>query len=274
MSQIMATVVLITYNHERFIGRALDSIFSQEVDFEFEVIVIDDCSTDSTCAIIKIYQAEHPNIVVFRNEVNLFGTLAATQVTQKVFTEKANGRYIFELEGDDVWLNPKKMSRQVEFMEANPDVGLTFHDWIHIDLDGVPLQKAMPLTARRSFSPSELASFSYAWILWGTCCLRNSRSAWPLEIAVTISTDMFIPHIYGSKGGAVYLDNCGPLGYRQNVGIWSTATDKKKAEYKLQTALAITMVLVRSGNWHGVRQQVVQRLLPALVNTGVLSIKG
>jgi len=274
MNSIMATVVLITYNHERFIIQALDSIFSQEVDFEFEVIVIDDCSTDSTISIIQAYQAKHPNLEIVRNEINLCGTLSGFLVTQKVFTEKAKGRYIFELDGDDIWLNPKKMSKQVKFMEANPEVGLTFHDWIHIDLNEASLQVAMPLQARRSLSPDELASFSYAWILWGTCCLRNSRSPWPIEIASTISTDMFIPHIYGSHGGGVYLDDCGPLGYRQNVGIWSTSTDKKKAEHKLRTALAITMVLVRVGNWRGVRVQVYQRLLPALVNTGILTIKG
>ena len=271
MTTPLASVILITFNHERFIARAIESILAQATNFEFEVIIVDDCSTDGTLEIVQRYQVADPRIRIERNPSNFFGTAAGFNAVQDAFTVLANGRYVFELEGDDFWANPKKMQRQVDFMESNPDVDLCFHDWLHVDVDGNPLNVSMPLSARRSYSADELASFSYAWILWGTCCVRKSSNRWPVEVALSISTDMFIPYIYGStRGGAAYLDNCGPLAYRQGVGVWSTAKERKKLEYKLQTALAIVLLLVRRDNWAAVAQQVVHRLLPALINLGIL----
>lgn len=101
--------------------------------------------------------------------------------------------------------------------------------------------------------------------------MRKSSNSWSVEIALSISTDMSIPYIYGSpRCGVAYLDNCAPLACRQGVGVWSSAKERKKLEYKLQAALAVVLLLVRRQNGAAVAKQVVHRLLPALINLGTL----
>lgn len=111
------SVLVITYNHERFIAQALSSALAQRVNFDFEVIVADDCSTDGTRAIVMDFARRYPGkILPLLRERNLgmarnFGeALAACQ-----------GEYLALLEGDDYWIRQDKLQSQVDFLDAHPD---------------------------------------------------------------------------------------------------------------------------------------------------------
>lgn len=120
----LLSVVLITYNHSRYIGQALDNILAQQVDFPFEVVVADDCSTDDTPEIIAGYQQQYPDVVrVLPNTVNL----GVTRNVERGILG-ARGRYIALIEGDDYWVDARKLQRQVDFMEAHPDYSMCFHN--------------------------------------------------------------------------------------------------------------------------------------------------
>src|SRR5437660_1555605 len=131
------TVLLTTYNHEKYIAQALDSVLMQETDFDFELVILEDCSTDSTRDIVLAYQKKHPRKIRLR--------LAKRNVhSNKPFAEEfqaASSPYIAMLDGDDYWSSPAKLQKQVEFLKAHPDYMLCFHNALRVyeDEDRAPL---------------------------------------------------------------------------------------------------------------------------------------
>lgn len=122
----LVTVVTICYNHERFIRDCLDGIVSQQTDFAFDVIVVDDASTDSTPRIISEYAAAYPHI--FRPillKENRFSQ-GKSHFTDTIIPN-IHSKYVAICEGDDYWTYPGKLQRQVEFLESHPGYSGCFH---------------------------------------------------------------------------------------------------------------------------------------------------
>lgn len=113
--QIDVSVIVLTYYHERYIRKALDSILAQKTQLRYEILIGDDASQDGTQAIIKEYAESYPDVIkpTF-NAQNVGATQNSINLVQK-----ARGRYIATLEGDDYWLDPLKMQKQWEFLESN-----------------------------------------------------------------------------------------------------------------------------------------------------------
>ncbi|HSW37368.1 MAG TPA: glycosyltransferase [Candidatus Saccharimonadales bacterium] len=117
------SVVTITYNHEKYIREALDSFVAQKTNFDFEVIVADDCSTDKTPEIIKEYEKAYPNI--FKPVLRKKNIGAVANFIDAL--QLAQGEYIALCEGDDYWTDPEKLQIQVDFLQKNPDYAFCFH---------------------------------------------------------------------------------------------------------------------------------------------------
>ena len=139
------SVCVITYNHEKYISQCLQSVIDQKTDFYFEVIVSDDCSTDRTREICMSYQNRYPDkIRFFLNEKNK-GMI-------RNFIDTLNlcgGKYIAICEGDDYWIDPFKLRKQCEYLEANPEFGLVFTDADHLHEANNKLIRAYDKTFRR-----------------------------------------------------------------------------------------------------------------------------
>src|SRR5205085_12529467 len=97
------SVLLVTYNHEQYIRQALDSVLMQRTDFDFEIVVADDFSQDSTRAIVEGYQAEYYNIRILQSEKNVGITH-----NYQPGSAACRGEYVAVLEGDDYWTSPNK----------------------------------------------------------------------------------------------------------------------------------------------------------------------
>ena len=117
------SVCMITYNHEAFIKQAITSALEQDVDFEYEIVVGEDCSTDSTESILKTlerYNQDRVKVIYRRPNIgsraNFYSTLAA-----------CTGDYVAFLEGDDYWTSENKLQRQVDFLETHPNASCVFH---------------------------------------------------------------------------------------------------------------------------------------------------
>jgi glycosyltransferase involved in cell wall biosynthesis len=123
--QLLLSVGLITYNHENYIRQALDSILMQKTDFDFEIIIGDDCSTDSTPDICREYALKYPNIKYKKNEKN-----EGISANWRKTIEQCNGKYVALIEGDDYWTENYKLQKQVDFLETNQDFSLCFHNHI------------------------------------------------------------------------------------------------------------------------------------------------
>ena len=112
------SVIFITYNHAKYVEKALMSVVSQKADFPFEVVVGDDCSTDGTQEILKRIASEHPEV-----KLNLRSENTGGRPTLNVYetTKKCTGQYLAYLEGDDFWTDDRKLQKQVEFLENHPE---------------------------------------------------------------------------------------------------------------------------------------------------------
>ena len=119
---LLLSVVMITYGHEKFIEQAIHGVLSQECDFDFELIVANDCSPDNTHIIIQDLIAKHPKaskIKYVRHDNNI------GMMPNFLFALKsAKGKYIALCEGDDYWNLSSKVQKQVDFLEANSEFGL------------------------------------------------------------------------------------------------------------------------------------------------------
>ena len=124
MSDIELTVLVITYNHARFIETAIDSVLSQETEFDYEIIVSEDCSTDGTREIVqRIAESRPDRIRLFLSEHNLNDNTVLRRGL-----EAARGRYVALLDGDDFWTSSRKLQKQVDLLEAHPEFSACFHN--------------------------------------------------------------------------------------------------------------------------------------------------
>jgi glycosyltransferase involved in cell wall biosynthesis len=117
---------MITYNHELFVAQAIEGILNQQTDFDIEVIIADDASTDSTQKVIEHLLKEHPSgrkVMYVRNERNL-GVMSNFIQALK----RCSGKYIALCEGDDFWIGASKLQKQVDYLEANPQVAVCLHN--------------------------------------------------------------------------------------------------------------------------------------------------
>lgn len=116
------SVLMTAYNHASFIGQAIESALAQEVVFEYEILIAEDCSTDETRAIVQSYQARFPDrIRLILRPSNLGG--------RRNFIDaflSAHGQYVALLEGDDFWTSPRKLQRQAAFLDSHPDYSFCF----------------------------------------------------------------------------------------------------------------------------------------------------
>jgi glycosyltransferase involved in cell wall biosynthesis len=123
----LVSVLILTYNHFNYIEQAIQSVLDQKTNFDFEILIGDDCSTDGTCELVDSFISKYPNLIkAIRSEHNV-GALR----NEKRLMEASSGKYIAFLEGDDYWTDSLKLKKQVEFLEANPDYGLVHGDVNH-----------------------------------------------------------------------------------------------------------------------------------------------
>lgn len=127
--EIMVSVLVISYNQEKYIEKALKSIVKQKVNFRYEILVGDDASTDGTPKIIRKYAKKYPHLFrVFCREKNL----GAAQNFLNIAME-SRGKYVTGVEGDDFWCDKYKLQRQVEFLEEHPEYGSCATSFYYVD---------------------------------------------------------------------------------------------------------------------------------------------
>jgi len=121
MSNVLFSVLVITYNQEKYIAQTLDSIINQKHGYSYEIVIGDDCSTDGTRKIIEDYVEKYPNIIQpIYNSTNLGAIENYFNVLQN-----CTGKYIMECAGDDWWYQ-NKVKSQIKFMESHNDIVMCY----------------------------------------------------------------------------------------------------------------------------------------------------
>jgi glycosyltransferase involved in cell wall biosynthesis len=220
MADVKVSVVVTTYNHERFAAQAVDSVLAQQTTFCYEILLADDCSTDGTLALLRSYERACPErarvIVSAENRgdqgMRFFGEVVA----------QCRGDFIAWLDGDDYWTSPDKLQAQADLLEKHPDVSMCFHEVEQVDETGTRVPgRIEPGPGLPEPGIDDLLCYNFV----GSCSPMFRRSVlcplpeWYFKVPWG---DWPAYLIAAQHGRIVYLDG-GPMGvYRIHPGgAWS-----------------------------------------------------
>lgn len=216
------SVGIITYNHARFLGQAIESVLAQRTDFAYEIVIGDDGSTDGTREIALAYQRRYPDrIRVITSPANV-----GIQRNAKRVVDACRGDYVAALEGDDYWIDDRKLQLQVERLDREPDAiicGARAEIWK--DGDAAPHGIA---PRERS---DELSTYGIHELFTGQWWFRTCTKMWPRRMIEAIPA-----RYQGDWEGLLWLIARHPSGkvcfldrvvavYREHAGgVWSSST--------------------------------------------------
>ena len=185
---LLVSISCITYNHAPYIRQCLDGFLMQKTDFAFEVLIHDDCSTDGTTDIIKEYEAKYPNIIkpLYEEENQWIKGRRGSGVFN---FPRAQGKYIAMCEGDDYWIDPLKLQKQVDFMEANPNYSMCFARAMEHYEDGSRPDKLFSLIEDRDYEGIE---FYENWIVPTATALLKASVVESVIYKASVSSGKFI----------------------------------------------------------------------------------
>lgn len=126
------SVIVFTFNHEKYLRQAMDSFVCQKTDFEFEILVHDDASTDRTQDIIREYQKQYPDLIKPILQTENQYSKGVDTVREYVFP-RCQGEYIAFCEGDDYWCDDRKLQKQYTFLKNHPEYSACVHNSAFID---------------------------------------------------------------------------------------------------------------------------------------------
>lgn len=168
---ILVSIITPTYNVDKYIGETIASILSQ-THSEFEVIIVDDCSTDNTTSIVKSFCDER--IKLFSNEKNM-----GIAYSRNFAIKQATGDYIAFLDGDDLW-SPTKLERQLDFMVFN---GYSFSNTFYREIDESGNEIGFMITTPKKMGHKTFLRVNYV----GCLTVMFKRDLFPgLEIPISI----------------------------------------------------------------------------------------
>lgn len=120
------SIICIAYNHEKYIEKTLQSFIRQQTNFDYEILIHDDASTDKTVEIIKQYEQAYPEIIkpIYQSENKYSQNIEIVYAYNYI---RAKGEYLAHSEGDDYWTDPLKLQKQYDFMNSHPKVSACIH---------------------------------------------------------------------------------------------------------------------------------------------------
>ena len=132
-SRPKVSIILLTYNHVKWITQAVESVLMQKTNFDYELTIVEDCSTDGTREKVIDFQGRFPE----RITLNLSDTNGKYRTNLAAAFLACTGQYIAQLDGDDYWTSPYKLQKQADFLDAHPECTLCFHNVRAFDEDGI-----------------------------------------------------------------------------------------------------------------------------------------
>lgn len=230
MDRIKVSVAIFAYNQAKFIEEAIVSVLAQQTDFDFEVVIGEDCSEDQTRAIVCRFRDQFPDRIrplLHTRNLGDFGNFARTVLA-------CRGPYVALLDGDDYWTCSHKLQKQVDFLDAHPDHSVCFHNAMMVWDDGShPPKLHCPPTRKPTYGLEELLVHDF--ISTGSVVVRNGLVKrfpdWWWQ-APFFDWPFLVLHAVQGKIG--YFDECWSV-YRQHPGgIYSRLSQGKRMEKNLQ----------------------------------------
>ncbi|HSX23591.1 MAG TPA: glycosyltransferase [Candidatus Saccharimonadales bacterium] len=208
------SIVSVSYNQEKYIRDTLESFVMQKTDFEFEIIIGDDHSSDKTPEIIQEYAAKYPNLIrPILNKQNVGVAQNFINVLQA-----AKGDYIALCEGDDYWTDPQKLQLQADFLDKHTDYALCFHSVRVFFEDESEKEFIYPATKNANdFNLEELLKENF--IQTNSVMYRRQKDYAKLPVNI-LPIDWYL-HLYHAQFGKIgFIDKVMSAYRRHPGGVW------------------------------------------------------
>lgn len=260
ISNPKVSVCMITYGHEKFLREAIDSVFMQETNFDFELIISNDASPDATNQIMEEICESHPNrgSIRYYNHSKNIGMMP-----NFIFAlNKCQGEYIAICEGDDYWTDPLKLQKQIDFLETNEDYHSCFTN-VQIMKDGI-ISEHGALRDKHKKDFDQVSVFYDLWIPTLTFVYRRaSLLAFPEQFEKVKSGDLFLFYLLAQKGKIKYLDFISGI-YRQHEnGVWTGANKLSQIQQTIKTFEYIKEYFKSNAN---VKRIITDKIVNAKIN--------
>ena len=234
------SVLVQAFNHEAFIEQCLKGILEQKTDFDYEILLGEDYSSDRTREICRDYATKYPEKIrlFLHHPDNKINVLSTTTGNFNAFYNlfSAKGEYIAFCEGDDYWNDPGKLQKQVDALRSNDELSFTYHSYQEVNPQEEPLPKEIVLEQPRwNIFKIDLKKLIYH-PLFSTICFRNINKDIPEQMTEVINVDSSLISLLGNYGSAKFIDDIKPSFYRRHKGgIWSGERKELKFNAKLLT---------------------------------------
>ena len=225
----LVDIVCVTYNQAAYVRDAMHGFLMQQTDFAFRILVHDDASDDGTAGIIRAFEARYPRIVECIVQTTNQGSRGVA--IMPLLRPHLHAKYVARCDGDDYWLDPMKLARQVAYLEAHPECVISGHDAMIVDDQGVVMTPGMIARASRAVCDGETLMRGEGYVVTLSMVYRNLRFDPMPEIAWVMNRDSFFIAMIGGYGGSVFHADIGSGVYRwHGRGMWSALTDAQRKE--------------------------------------------
>ena len=236
MSKVKVSVLCITYNHEKYIRQCLDSILSQQTNFEYEVIIHDDASTDNTVNIINEYRSKDSRVKLIAQTKNQYQQ-GVRGMFMKFLLPLVKSKYIAICEGDDYFNDNLKLQRQADFLDAHPDHSICFHP-VNVVTENSTHKRVFPSMNQVEKGINFETLLKCNFIQTNSVMYRRIGYA-ELSQANFMPSDWYL-HIYHARVGKIgFLEKAMASYRRHSAGVWSFDND----EHKLRTVGDMHMLM-------------------------------
>ncbi len=253
-SDPVVSILCPTYQHAAYLDDALRGFLGQRGDVPFEVLVRDDASTDGTAQLAADYERRYSRIVrAILEPSNTWPQVRALHVLLPL----TRGRFLIVCEGDDYWVDPDMLVRQVAALEARPDCVAVHHQAV-VEQSGVIVNlEKLPRHLQRDLTSAELRRG--AWMLLPTMLFRKVPLERHPRDELLLNHDVFTAVQLGAYGGAAWMDDLQPAVYRRHTGgVWSMLDDEVRLIRRIESLYWIVDWLVDVGD-HDAARDVLKR---------------
>tara|TARA_B110000503_G_C7071498_1_gene381067 strand:- start:164 stop:1183 length:1020 start_codon:yes stop_codon:yes gene_type:complete len=235
----LVSVIVQTFNQEDTIAQCLESILIQKTDFDFEILVGEDFSSDRTRQICTNYAVNYPSkIRLFRHTGNdkiHFGGKPTGRFNTYTNLFNARGKYLAICEGDDHWNGPDKLQKQADAFESDPSIGLCFHA-VYINHFGRIHDDSNDATTKKYESISDKENITYKTLLQlnnyihtASIMLRRKDLVENIENLPLESPALdIILSLIASSEGRIHKIQGRYATYRLGIGVWSSMPEWEK----------------------------------------------
>lgn len=223
--QAVVSVHMLTYNHAPYIAQAIESVLMQEVSFDYELVIGDDCSTDGTEKIVQAYRDKYPDIIRLHQQERNLGLYA----NQDIVRRACRGKYIAWLEGDDFWTSSKKLQKQVDLLESHPEYSCCFH-WCNWIEPGRSPHNFGPPHIKPFFTLDDLLRFGH-FVPTSSVLVRNHlKETYPTWMKKSDIMDMSYLILFAQHGDLGFIDEVMSSYLHHGSGLFSGVEASQKVK--------------------------------------------